>query len=154
MLSSWIGWHQGEVLSISNLLVSTGLGSTCLRSQVSTWWGFNSYKNNLSMVIALSVFFLEFILMYFLIFWPHHMACESLVPNQGSNLCPLHWKCRVLTTGLPGKSLQKLLSLMQSHSFTFAFASLGWGGISKKILRPMSKNEALLSPLKVIEFSL
>ena len=25
-------------------------------------------------------------------------------PDQGSNLCPLHWNCRVLTTGLPGKS--------------------------------------------------
>ena len=23
--------------------------------------------------------------------------------DPGSNLCPLHWKCGVLTTGLPGK---------------------------------------------------
>ena len=29
----------------------------------------------------------------------------SLVPNQGSNLFPLNWKCRVLTTGLPERSL-------------------------------------------------
>ena len=25
-------------------------------------------------------------------------------PEQGSSLCPLHWKCGVLTTGPPGKS--------------------------------------------------
>lgn len=25
--------------------------------------------------------------------------------NQGSNLLPLHWECRVQTTGPPGKSL-------------------------------------------------
>ena len=27
-------------------------------------------------------------------------------PDQGSNPCPLQWKCRVLTTGPPGKSQQ------------------------------------------------
>ena len=27
----------------------------------------------------------------------------SLFPNQGSNPFPLHWKCRLLTTGPPGK---------------------------------------------------
>ena len=30
----------------------------------------------------------------------------SQFPNQGSNLHPLPWKCKVLTTGLPGKSLE------------------------------------------------
>ena len=29
----------------------------------------------------------------------------SWFPDLGSNLCPLHWKCRVLTTILPGKSI-------------------------------------------------
>ena len=48
-------------------------------------------------VISVIYFILEFILIYFLIFWPHHMACGSLVPNQGSNLCPLHWKHEDLT---------------------------------------------------------
>ena len=28
----------------------------------------------------------------------------SMFPDQGSNLCPLHWNLRVLTTGSPGKS--------------------------------------------------
>ena len=28
----------------------------------------------------------------------------SQFPDQGSNLCPLQWKRRVLTTGPPGKS--------------------------------------------------
>ena len=29
---------------------------------------------------------------------------ESWFPDQELNLCPLHWKCRFLTTGLPAKS--------------------------------------------------
>ena len=28
----------------------------------------------------------------------------SLFPDQGSNLGSLHWKCRILPTGPPGKS--------------------------------------------------
>ena len=35
---------------------------------------------------------------------PWHMG-GSLVSRQGLNPCPLHWKCRVLTTEPPGKSL-------------------------------------------------
>ena len=31
------------------------------------------------------------------------------LPYQGSNLCPLHWRHGVLTTGLPGKSCTSLL---------------------------------------------
>ena len=38
------------------------------------------------------------------LFWflPHYEACGF--HDQGLNLCPRHWKHRVLTTGLPGKS--------------------------------------------------
>ena len=32
-------------------------------------------------------------------------------PDQGLNLCPLHWQHKVLTTGLPGKSLDSLKSV-------------------------------------------
>ena len=35
-------------------------------------------------------------------FFPCHMACGILVPQQGIE--PLHWKHTVLTTGPPGKS--------------------------------------------------
>ena len=38
----------------------------------------------------------------FIYFCPLHTACR--IPNQGSNSCPLQWKCGVLTTELPGKS--------------------------------------------------
>ena len=31
-------------------------------------------------------------------------SMRDLVPSQGSNLSPLHWEHRVLTTGLPEKS--------------------------------------------------
>ena len=41
---------------------------------------------------------------FFFFFPPHHVAFRILVPNQGSNQCPLHWEHRVLTGGPPGKS--------------------------------------------------
>ena len=34
-----------------------------------------------------------------------HTACGILVPYQGLDPCPLQWKLRILTTGLPVKSL-------------------------------------------------
>ena len=39
-------------------------------------------------------------------FWPHCMPCGILVPQPGIIPAPVHWKHRVLTTGMPGKSLQ------------------------------------------------
>ena len=33
----------------------------------------------------------------------------SYFPNQGLNLCPLPWKCRVLTVGPAGESSDKIL---------------------------------------------
>ena len=50
--SSWIGWHQGEVLSIISPWVSTTLGSMFLWSAVFIWWGSVSYKNKLGMCQA------------------------------------------------------------------------------------------------------
>ena len=38
----------------------------------------------------------------FFIYWLHCTAYGILVPGQGSNLCLLHWKHRVLTTGPSG----------------------------------------------------
>ena len=35
-------------------------------------------------------------------FFCHTVACEILVPQPGIEPDLLHWKCRVLTTGLPG----------------------------------------------------
>lgn len=43
----------------------------------------------------------------YFILWPCSMWNLSF-PNQDSILHPLHWTCRALTTGLPGKSLPKL----------------------------------------------
>ena len=37
--------------------------------------------------------------------WLHHVTCR-IFPDQESNLCPLHWKCRISTTRAPGKSLR------------------------------------------------
>ena len=41
---------------------------------------------------------------FFFLFFGH---VGSYFPNQGLNLCPLHWKLRVLTSGPPGKSLKR-----------------------------------------------
>ena len=60
-----------------------------------TW--LNDWKTYVSTV---NLFFF-----FYLAAW--HM--RSLFPSQGLNLCPLHWKCGVLTTELPGKS-QHLLT--------------------------------------------
>ena len=43
-------------------------------------------------------------LLPFFFFWQCGAARRILVPRPGSNLCPLQWKLRVLTTGPPGKS--------------------------------------------------
>ena len=37
---------------------------------------------------------------------PHSMWDPRSPTDQGLNMCPLHWKHRVLTTGLPEKSLR------------------------------------------------
>ena len=41
-------------------------------------------------------------------FWLHHDQCS----NQGQNLHPLQWKCRVLTTEPPRKSLSSFLGCL------------------------------------------
>ena len=42
--------------------------------------------------------------MAFLFFWPDPMVHGTLVPGTGIGPVPLHWKCRILTTGPLGKS--------------------------------------------------
>ena len=49
---------------------------------------------------------------FFFFFWPCSTACGILVPNQGSNPCPLQWKPRVLTTGPTGKSLNSKIFII------------------------------------------
>ena len=37
-------------------------------------------------------------LFFFFFFWLHLEACGIVAPNQGPNLCPLHWKHGAFTT--------------------------------------------------------
>ena len=78
-------------------------------------WSYSSYRANIRNLI----FFFN------LIFWdifPEHLVCVcvylfghtawhlgSWFPNQRLSLCPLQWKCRVLTTGPPGKTFNLCL---------------------------------------------
>ena len=56
-------------------------------------------------------FFFKFYLFIWLL-WVPVVACGIQLPDQGSNLGPLHWELRVLATGPPGKPHQgaKLMS--------------------------------------------
>ena len=47
-------------------------------------------------------------------------ACTIQFPDQGSNPGPLHWECRVLPTGPPGKSL----TVSVNQEFRYGLA--GW----------------------------
>ena len=41
----------------------------------------------------------------FFFFWPHYMTCRILVTRPGIEPRPSAVKCRLLTAGLPGNSL-------------------------------------------------
>ena len=41
---------------------------------------------------------------HYFLFWPCCATCRILVPEPELNQDPRQWKCRVLTTGLPGNS--------------------------------------------------
>ena len=47
-------------------------------------------------------------------FGPHHRHARSYSPDQGSNPCPLQWKCAVLTTRPPGNSPDQTTSRASS----------------------------------------
>ena len=49
--------------------------------------------------------FAHFLIVFFFLFLAMPYGSRILVPNRGLNVHPLQWKCRVLTTGPPGKSL-------------------------------------------------
>ena len=55
------------------------------------------------------LFTVIFVIVIFFFFWLYHEAYRILVPNQGSNLCRLPYKLRVLTTEQPGKSHDSFL---------------------------------------------
>ena len=58
--NSWIGWHQGEISNIVNLLVSTSVGSIILWSAVFIGKGSASCKSNLRICVRpLSISFRE-----------------------------------------------------------------------------------------------
>ena len=59
-------------------------------------------------------------------------VCRILVPNQESNLCPLQWKHRVLTTGASGNPLSWVFhsffcQIFISHLAPSRHQALGWG---------------------------
>ena len=54
--------------------------------------------------------FLFFFFLFFFFFLPCCTACEILIPQPGIEPMTLQWKHGVLTTGLPGKSLNNIIS--------------------------------------------
>ena len=62
----------------------------------------------MSLILGLFPFWIGYLIIFFFIFFLfqlHHAAWGILSLNQGLNPNPLHWKCRMLTTGPLGKSL-------------------------------------------------
>ena len=67
----------------------------------------------------------------------------SLPSDQESYLCPLHWKCRVLTTELPGKSLLLFLNIYNSSVCqVFCFFLLGKKPLKSTVLFSLSSSFA------------
>ena len=60
-------------------------------------------QRNLSDIPAVAIYKINQSLDLFC--WPYLAACRILVPQPGMEPLPLHWECRFLTTGPPGKSL-------------------------------------------------
>ena len=80
----------------------SGVKKSCMTKTLALWSSILAYKYHslvfTSMVVGWGVgggvFFLAEL----------HSRQDLSSPNQGLNPCPLQWKCRVLTTGPPGKS--------------------------------------------------
>ena len=92
---------------------------------------------------------------FFFNFWFHHSVCGILAANQGSNLFPLHWELRVLTTGLLGKSQGEcfLLLLLNASSLHRPWGSKApslcvalWPGGPQDEASPPEPPLTLLSP--------
>ena len=60
----------------------------------------------------------QLFIFFFWFLWQWHVG--SQFPDQESNLQPLHWQHRVLTTGPPGKSLRASVLWLTSIYFTMA----------------------------------
>ena len=97
--------------------------SSSTSSMFSEYWAFTSLVKFIPRYFILS----DVVLFYFFNFFGHTMQnAGSLFPNQGSHPCPLQWRCRVLTTGPPGKSwdviltgIASLLSLSKSSLLVY-----------------------------------
>ena len=86
-----------EVTSGPSVANSNPLASASLTSSFSFYF---------FVCMSLPFLFVSFLFIYLFLFIYFFAAPLSpwYFPDQGSNLCPLHWKHRVLTTGPPGKS--------------------------------------------------
>ena len=65
-------------------------------------------------------------------------ACGIWFPAQGSNTGPLHWECRVLATGPPGKSLVCVCLFLISQTLGGRNCSYPSLQVRKRNLEPLS----------------
>ena len=66
-----------------------------------------------------------------------HAACVILVTGQGSNLHPLQWKRRVLTTGPPGKSLSEGVDLRNNNNLSTVIEKAEYTGTTASKLEDL-----------------
>ena len=88
-----------------------------------------SLVSSILFVMCLHFYLVLSLFVWLLCFGHTAQHAGSQLPNQGSNLYPLQWKCRILTTGLPNNSL------FFPYLKQFCFISCGFfklGRIGKK----------------------
>ena len=76
-----------------------------LRIRWPKYWSFSFSISPSNKYSGLISFIFSFIYL-FIYFWPHRASQGILVPQPGIKpVTPMNWKCGILTTRLPGKSL-------------------------------------------------
>ena len=72
-----------------------------------------SYQGNIRghLSLVVSIYYVFMVVLFF--FWTSAHSLWDSFPNQGLNLCSLHWKRGTLTTGPPGKSLVVVLEMLK-----------------------------------------
>ena len=85
-----------------------------------------------------------FFLNQFFLFLSHHVG--SYFPDQGLNLYPLQWKHRILTTGLPGKSLYMVFEITLFFLIGHLHPLKNIQEIEEHRVRSIKSNSAFLFP--------
>ena len=106
---SWIHWHGTRgYKGLSEILLFTFKASVCFEILFVCGMEYESsfiplLVDSQSLGTICGKHHFPHLFSFFLFFFFGCVACRILVPWPGVKLMPLQWKCRVFTTGQPGK---------------------------------------------------